>query len=236
MPYNILILPLCAGYFILVYSLLFKYNIQRFHQRRLLFESIIAAIIILVSAFTFRTLIELAFPKIIPYFLEKLSFVPIDKPDYFWTAFFSCVIAVILVILSNYIIKKFYGNYEPIIWAIRKNGDELEKLFERSATEGKIMQLTLKNNKIYIGFCETIPEPQKTNYLVISPVLSGYRDSETKKMEITTDYFKIIDNYVENLDDSTTSVELNTDITIKQDEILTASIYEQEIYDMFNNI
>ena len=146
MPYNILILPLCAGYFILVYSLLFKYNIQRFHQRRLLFESIIAAIIILVSAFTFRTLIELAFPKIIPYFLEKLSFVPIDKPDYFWTAFFSCVIAVILVILSNYIIKKFYGNYEPIIWAIRKNGDELEKLFERSATEGKIMQLTLQLN------------------------------------------------------------------------------------------
>lgn len=235
MPYNILILPLCAGYFILVYSLLFKYNIQRFHQRRLLFESIISAIIIVVSAFILRTLIELLFPKVIPWFLEKLNFVPIEKPDYFWTAFFSCIIAVILVLLSNFIIKKCYGNYKPIIWAIRKNGDELEKLFERSAAEGKIMQLTLKNNKVYIGFCETIPEPQKTNYLVISPVLSGYRDSETKKIEITTNYFEIIDHYVENLDDITTSVELNTDITIKRDEILTASIYEQEIYDMFNN-
>jgi len=28
---------------------------------------------------------------------------------------------------------------------------------------------------------------------------------------------------------------LNTDIVIKQDEIITASIYEQEIFDKFNN-
>lgn len=71
---------------------------------------------------------------------------------------------------------------------------------------------------------------------MISPVLSGYRDNDTKKMQITTDYFKIIDQYIENLDDHKTSVELNTDITIKQDEILTASVYEQEIFDMFNEV
>jgi len=78
--------------------------------------------------------------------------------------------------------------------------------------------------------------PKKTNYLVIPPIISGYRESETKKLKITTNYFKIIEHHIENLDDDTTTVELNTDITIKQDEVLTASIYEQEIYDMFNEV
>jgi len=235
MPYNILLIPLCAGYFALVYSVFFKYNIQRFHQRRLLFDSIIIAIVIISVSFIIRAIIEFFFPNLTPKIVEFLKIVPIQKPDYFWTAMTSFFLTIIIVIISNYFVHRKYGKDEPIIWAIRKNGDELEKLFERSANEGKIMQLTLKNNKVYIGFCEIIPEPQKTNYMTISPILSGYRENDSKKIIITTDYFKIVDDYIENLDNDSTKVELNTDIIIKQDEILTAGIYEQHIFDKFNN-
>lgn len=96
------------------------------------------------------------------------------------------------------------------------------------------MQITLKNGKVYIGFCEIIPIPQKTNFLTLSPVLSGYRESESKKLIITTDYFNVIEKYLKKIEEPNSQVSLNTDIIIKQDEILTANIYEQEIFDMFN--
>ena len=100
------------------------------------------------------------------------------------------------------------------------------------------MQITLKNNKVYVGFSETIPIPQKTNYLTITPIISGYRDSETKRLHITTDYFKVVEEFIkdieEQIDENIDSIHLNTDIIIKQDEILSASVYEQKIYDRFN--
>ncbi len=52
------------------------------------------------------------------------------------------------------------------------------------------MQLTLKNNKVYIGFTDIILVAKETNYLKITPVLSGYRDFESKLLKITTNYLK----------------------------------------------
>ncbi len=138
--------------------------------------------------------------------------------------------------LSNKVIDKKYKNYEPIGWAVDKNGDEIEKLFKKSAKEGIIIQITLKNNKVYIGFSEFIPIPQKTNYLTLTPMISGYRDNDTKQVRITTDYFKVVEEFMEGLDENEDSITLNTDVIIKQDEILTAGIYEQEIFDKFNKV
>lgn len=95
------------------------------------------------------------------------------------------------------------------------------------------IQITLKNNKVYIGYSEIIPIPQKTNYLTLTPILSGYRDDK-KQLHITTDYFSVIDDFLNGLDNEKL-VTLNTDVIIKQDEILTAGIYEQEIFDKFNS-
>lgn len=139
--------------------------------------------------------------------------------------------------LVNVAIRKKFKSDEPIIWAIRQNGDEIERLFKDSVEQGFAMQITLKNNKVYIGFSETIPIPQKTNYLTISPIISGYRDSETKELHITTDYFKVVEEFIKDLetksDQEVDSIQLNTDVIIKQDEILSASIYDQKVYNIF---
>lgn len=234
MPYNLLLLPVIAGYFLLVYSIIFKYNTQRFLQNRLLFESVFVGIAIIFFGFIIRTFIQFFKPNWISNTLEFLKVFPIKKVDYFWTILFSSLITIILVPISNFIIGKFYYNNEPIGWAVDKNGDEIEKLFKRSGIEGILIQITLKNNKVYIGFSEIIPEPQKTNYLTLTPIVSGYRDSETKKLTITTDYFSVIEEYINSLERNRQEITLNTDVIIRQDEILTAGIYEQEIFDRFN--
>lgn len=233
MPYNLLLLPVIVGYFILTFSYYFKYNTQRLAQNRIIFESVSTALIIISIGFLLRTVFEIVFPSATPSIVSFLKIIPIKKVDYLWTIVFSCILTLILVWLSNMYILWKYKKNEPIGWAVDKNGSEIEKLFKRSAKEALLMQITLKNDKVYIGFSEMIPIPQKTNYLILTPVMSGYRDKETKQLKITTDYFKVIEDFFDGLD-KMKHITLNTDIIIKQDEILTAGIYEQEIFDKFN--
>jgi hypothetical protein len=233
MPYNLLLLPVIVGYFILIYSFLFKYNTQRLTQNRIIFESVSVALIIISGGFVIRTIVELVFPNFTPSVIDFLKIVPINKVDYLWTVVFSCIITIIMVVFTNIYIKKRYKRDEPIGWAVDKNGDEIEKLFKRSVEEASLIQITLKNDKVYIGYSEIIPIPQKTNYLTLTPILSGYRDDK-KQLQITTDYFSIVDDFFKELDQDKKNITLNTDVIIMQDEILTAGIYEQNIFDRFN--
>lgn len=233
MPYNLLLLPVIVGYFILIYSHYFKYNTQRLTQNRIIFESVSVAIIILTFGFLLRAAIEYLFPKLTPWLISSLKFIPINKVDYLWTIVFSCLTSIILVVSTNVYLLWRFRKFQLIGWAVDKNGDELEKLFKKSVDEASFIQVTLKNDKVYIGYSEIIPIPQKTNYLTLTPILSGYRDDK-KQLHITTDYFSVIDDFLKGLDNKETSITLNTDVIIKQDEILAAGIYEQAIFDKFN--
>jgi hypothetical protein len=234
MPYNLLLLPVIVGYFILIYSHYFKYNTQRLSQNRIIFESVSVALIIITIGFIIRLFIEWLFPNATPNTITFLKIIPIQKVDYLWTVVFSCLASICLVVLSNLYFLWRFKKSQLIGWAVDKNGDELEKLFKKSVDDALLIQVTLKNDKVYIGYSEIIPIPQKTNYLTLTPVLSGYRDDK-KQLHITTEYFGIIDDFLKGLDNNEKSLTLNTDVIIKQDEILTAGIYEQEIFDKFNN-
>jgi len=234
MPYNLLLLPVIVGYFVLIHSLFFKYNTQRLTQNRIIFESVSVAILIIVFGIIIRTIVQSIFPKLVPAIINFLKIVPINKVEYLWTVVFSCFTTVILVFISNYCISKKFKKDEPIGWAVDENGDEIEKLFKKSVEEAVTIQVTLKNDKVYIGFSEIIPIPHKTNYLTLTPIISGYRDKETKQLHITTDYFKVVQDFIEQIGDDKESVSLNTDVIIKQDEILSAGIYEQDIFEKFN--
>lgn len=238
MPYNLFLIPIVTGYLVLIFSVIFKYNIQRLSRNRILFESVAIGLIIVIIGFILRTIVEVICKPLIVSIINFLEIVPITKPDYFWTIIFSCLLAMLVVIVSNFLIRKKFKKDEPIIWAIKQNGDEIERLFKDSVEHGFAMQITLKNNKVYVGFSETIPIPQKTNYLTISPLISGYRDSETKRLHITTDYFQVVEQFIQEIEEQSDteieSIELNTDVIIKQDEILSASVYDQKVYEMFN--
>ena len=95
---------------------------------------------------------------------------PIEKPQYFWTFIFSSLISILLAWFSNWVIIRYYSENDQIIRAVNKNGDEIEKLFKDSAINGNLIQVTLKNDKVYVGFCKEIPIPKKTNYLKLSPL------------------------------------------------------------------
>ncbi|MCB0744917.1 MAG: hypothetical protein KDC67_13500 [Ignavibacteriae bacterium] len=232
MPYNLFLLPLAAGYLILVKFVLFKYKYQRLSSQRLLFSSIITGIFAISISFLIRAFVNLICPNLIQNIYQNLyNFFQLEEERYLWTSGFCFLTAIILTYLGNWIIIKLKGKAYPLVKAIEKEGDEIEQLFKDSAITGELMQITLKNDKVYIGFTDILPEPKKTNYLKITPVLSGYRNPITKRLKITTKYFKVLEVY---LSDCPKFDIYDIDISIKQDEILTANIYDQNVFDMFN--
>ena len=95
-----------------------------------------------------------------------------------------------------------------------------------------MIQLTLKNDKSYVGWMKSLPIPTHSNYISILPVYSGYRTKDTKELVFTTQYLDVYASYIKDGDvldirDLTTQV-------IKIDEIVTANKFDQDMYDRFS--
>ena len=143
MPYNILILPLCGGYFILLNFIYLKYKFQRLSSQRLLFSSIISGVFLLFFTFSFRAIIDTINPNIeisIFAFLDKK--INVTHIPYLWTSIASFLFAVLGTIVASFTVYLFSRcSFKPAIsYAVKKYGDEIEKLFRISAKTGQLMQ------------------------------------------------------------------------------------------------
>lgn len=232
-PYNLLILPLAGGYFILSNLLWFKYKYQRFDTSRLILNSIIAGVIISICSFIVRVLFKIWFPA--QYFnvcklLNKLPFKRTEDNRYLWTLMFGFIAVIILVYLINGVILFIWKYHGVISKALDKHGDELEQLFRDSVNQALPVQITLKNEKVYLGLVEKIPEPKKTNYIVLITLYSGYRQKDTKEMVLTTSYAPI-NELIESGEIAPKTDKFR--VIIKQDEILTAQPHDAVLYTQF---
>ena len=104
--------------------------------------------------------------------------------------------AVILALLFNMIDKlhtRFRsGAYQRKAAIALASGDrEMERTLYNAAIDGKHVMITMKNRKIYAGV--PIVEPyflprQEPTWTRIMPMLSGYREKDTLKVNLTTIY------------------------------------------------
>lgn len=233
MPYNLLLLPVIIGYFILTHSYFFKYNAQRLTPNRIVFESISVAIIILVIGFLLRVFVHIHYPHWIEILIFYLEFLPLQKVDYLWTVLLSSFLTFILVFTSNFICRVLYKKSEWIGWAVDKHGDELEKLFKSAVIQGHLIQLIVKNDKVVIGFFETIPPPNKSVYLQLSPVFSGYINTR-KEIILTTNYYRIVIKKDRSLGIKRirNTTNCNTTVVLKRAEILSANVFDRQRYNV----
>ena len=77
--------------------------------------------------------------------------------------------------------------------AILRSDDSVLRLLWRATIYGKPLMVTLKSGKVYVGkSAETIADPSvRAQSLKIIPFHSGYRNQETHKVELPTDYQRI---------------------------------------------
>lgn len=244
MPYNIpaLILPLIGGYIIINKSLFFRHKYRRISSQRLVFDSFIAGIILFAATYFIRESIYFVLPSSEKLCHNIVSYFPYHA-KLLGTSVTSFLFAVAFVYSSNLVINKWfedykYGFFTRLIFEI---GDELEQLFLETLLEQDMVQISLKNNKVYIGFIAEVNEPQKTNYISLIPIFSGYRKPRSKRLVITTPYHDVVDALIDNENEHIEEAQedsLDSDymkIVIKQDEILTASRFDPEVYNLFQD-
>lgn len=211
---NLLVLPLAAGYYILKRSFYFKFRQQRLDRQRLLFETIISAVFILVGGFLLKTFVyDLLLSIEVRNSIS--TFNPLKDTPYSGTVLVSFIMTIALTELFNLKADK----KEQVYKAINKIGNELELMASRSFKLDKLVLITLTNDKFYIGWVKELPIPSQSNYLRIIPALSGYRDAE-KKLNFTSHYLSAYAQHLMNgggkaIDD------LETDVVISIPEIIS---------------
>ncbi|MDR0266028.1 MAG: hypothetical protein LBJ04_22635 [Sphingobacterium sp.] len=224
---NLLVLPLAAGYFLLTRSYHFKFKQQRLDRQRLLFETVIVAVFILVGGFLLKTFVyDVVFNEELRNAINNLN--PLKNTPYSGTVLISFVLTIMLVMISNLLLDK----KKEIYRAIKDIGNEFELLASRSFKENRLSLISLKNDKFYIGWVKELPIPSQSNYLRIIPALSGYRN-EKKNLEFTSHYLTAYARFIE--DGKGTDVsDLETDVIISICEIVSISFYDQDIFDVLN--
>lgn len=224
MPWNLLILPLVGGYYVLTRCYWFKFHQQRLDRQRLIFESVLCGIGLLLFTYIIRAIIEY-FAKDFISFLYQYS--PFDQP-YALTSFTSLIFAILFTCIVNW----RSDNVKWIKKSIDDVGNEFEALMKFSFEEKSLVQFTLDNNKVYIAWVKELPIPSISTYIRVIPAISGYRNEEGRLI-LTTHYLSVYASYIEDgvvryIDD------LNTDLILDISNIVSVSNFDPKMYEKFN--
>ncbi|HQC05405.1 MAG TPA: hypothetical protein PK067_00120 [Kaistella chaponensis] len=240
---DLIILPLLAGYiFLFTFNLTRFYNI-RVDRQRLIFNSMLCSVGISVLAF------PLDF-----YILKSQTTIFCSKPLVEYRTYFSILVNniigknsivfgfkhSILILIISYPLAKFLNIFCSRKFAydftIRNFGTQLDRLFWYSLSEkkdeDKLLMITTKSNKVYIGYVNKISEPLGESHIRIIPNFSGYRDKENLTIDITTKYTDVIKFYVEN--NRKKEIDDKLGIIIPTSEILIVSKFDADIFGRFN--
>ncbi len=226
MPWNLLILPLAGGYYLISRFNYYKFRQQRLDKQRLLFDSILSGIVLLAITLFIRNMAEYCFPGLIN---NLYTLLPIKAP-YLGTTICSFIFSFVFTELGN---RTFCRNRKKQIdIAIKKVGNELESLLRVSFNESKLLEFTLDTNKVYVAWVKELPIPTVSHYIRVIPVFSGYRD-KTKQLIFNTHYLSVYSSYI---DEGRVKdyKDLDVDLILTIDNLVSVSFFDIEMYERFN--
>lgn len=225
MPWNLFLLPLIGGYYIISRSYRVKFRQQLLDRQRLLFDSVLYGFVLLLVSYCATTLFCYYFEETAD--LLKLN-VPMQVP-FLGTSMLSLVLAFTFTAVYNY----FADEVKHQKAAIRKLGNEFERLLLTSNEEQTLIEITLNNSKSYVGWVKELPIPTISNFIRIIPIISGYRTPKSREIVFTTHYLEVYRQFmsgraVKNIED------LEVDLVIAVGSIINISHFDLEMYEIFN--
>ncbi|MFK7004340.1 hypothetical protein BWK63_06845 [Flavobacterium covae] len=223
--FDLLLLPLVGGYVFLITFYLTKFYHQRIDRQRLIFNSVIAGVLISVFGLYLNELLKL---DCFVCFRKFFKFLIPLKHKGLTVSFYIFLISYPIAKIANRIFPDNFALY----WIIQKWGDDYEKLFWDSVgDENNLLMITTKSNKVYVGYLSNVSEPLKNSHITIIPSMSGYRDKETQVFKITTDYIDTLENYFK--ENKTNKIEDVIGMTIPTSEIIIVSKFIPELFKGF---
>lgn len=222
MSLGLFLIPTLGGYWLLTHWNYTRFRAVRDSGYQVLFKSAFAGAILFVAAYVGVALLNHYLPWTET---EWAAQVPVEYSD-------AAVLSVLLGVLFPKAVNRFYPALKAAEAAAEKDGNLIELLIMRSmseqrAVERRIIELTLRSGKSYIGFGHRNDvEDYEDADVSLVPVASGYRRKDTQELQITTNYARVMLES-EDVDFS------DFRIVIPMSEIISARTFIPEAYKRF---
>lgn len=152
--------------------------------------------------------------------------------DYYGTA----ILSVILGFLLPFALNPFYGQERAQRRTAEERGELIESIIADSLDRRKLIELSLKNGKVYIGFAfRSRMIRRDESDVALIPLASGYRNQEIHELTITTNYAPAINEYLDSDQEIADLIREDFRVVISASEIVSARIFSPEIYQRFQN-
>lgn len=192
-----LLLPLLGGYIFVRFWNYTRIHVLRSDKDRLIIRASLAGLSALILAYAGGIIGTILFP------CQNYSFciaawwnrnIPFEYSGVSVTAF---MIAATAWIPLNW----YFTQDREIDRAIKEDADPMELLLKRAQDDNIAVSITMNNGKIYIGFVTHKFNPATpTKSIGIFPLQSGCRESDTKRMNLTTNYSQTYEQIGKELD------------------------------------
>ena len=226
MNLGLFLIPILGGYWFLTHWYFTKYSALRESGYHLFFRSAFAGVLLSFFARFLIYLLNLYFPWIGTLWKSVMPY------DYYGTA----ILSVILGFLLPFALNPFYGQERAQRRTAEERGALIESIIADSLDRRKLIELSLKNGKVYIGFAfRSRMIRRDESDVALIPLASGYRNQETHELTITTNYAPAINEYLDSDQEISDLIREDFRVVISASEIVSARIFSPEIYQRFQN-
>ena len=138
---------------------------------------------------------------------------------FFGTAAGAFLLGIFLPSIANILFPERWAKDK----VLKRHGNALFRLLHYAATRRKLVAITLDNGKYYIAYVMESPnlDPQE-QFLSILPLISGYRESDTLRVEHVVFYESVYKNKSINKNELA--------ITLPLASIKIANLFDRTVY------
>ena len=226
MNFGLLLIPVLGGCWFLTHWYFTKYSAFRESGYHLFFQSAFAGILLGVLAHLIILSLDYGFPQI------GALWKPLVPNIYYGTA----ILSVVLGFVSPFVLNRFHGQEKAQRRTAEERGELIELIIADSLDRGKLIELSLRSGKVYIGFALRSRMMRRgESDVALIPLASGYRDQETHGLVITTNYAPVINEYLGSDSEISDLIREDFRVVVPASEIVSARIFSPEIYQRFND-
>lgn len=187
----LLLLPLVGGYLFSSNCNLTRYLASREEGHRLYFRAAFCGLLLFLLILVVRQWLKADFELYRTLELKVRALVSgyLKEPDK--TYAFDLTIAAVASVLMGWpvakIVNVFYWRGPALAKAIKH--DDFERLLNEAVTRTIPVCLTMSSRKVYVGFVmQTFDPAHDRKWIKILPLVSGYRDKDTLRIQFVTNY------------------------------------------------
>ena len=222
MNLGLLLFPVLGGFLFLTRAYFTRYNAIRDSGYRLFFRSAATGFLLGMASHLLLFFLDECFSQI------RESWKPYLPSEFDDTAVLSLGLGFVLPFLFN----RFHDREKEAQRAARRKGSFIELLIADSRVRGKPVELSLRSGKSYIGFVNALSIEggiirRDESDVALIPMASGYRDNDTKELNVTIDYTAVIQEWLEQTEDERdpNSSERDFQVVFPISEIVSARIF-----------